>query len=951
MEAERPGLAGVAASPTTDANIANNSSKRPQRPRYCCYGCRLLGENSQRPVSLTETPASPWFKIAIGAAVAGQVMLLGLAVNLTPPVGSARWLLHSTQLAATLTVLALLGGPLVRGALEQFRQRRLSIEWLFLAGILGALGASLQSSLSGSGPIYYEVVAILLTVYAIGKTLGARARSRALAEARQFERLFDKCTHLDANDVATIVPVAEVVPGDRVLVRAGEAITVDGRILAGQAFVCETPLTGEPFPVVRRPGDLVLAGSYAEDGELRIRAEAGGTERRLDRLLHILEQARSRPCRIQATADHIVRWFLPLVLAISLGTFAWWTRQANWSVGLLNALSVLLVACPCAMGLATPVALWSGMAALAARGLVAGSGDDLDRLAELDRMVFDKTGTLSKEQFSLVDLVTLDSALDCAGSVPGGRGIEGGQGDLDKRATIVAQLCAVEAACSHPVARAFHGLSGRASEYEVRSTKTIPALGVEAWLVSITGAEHFIRIGQRDLTSNLANEARLLSQLRHSSLAHLVYVEVDGELRAVAAVNEWLRASAADAVAGLQQQGVLCEVMTGDRAGRARQLLQTATGPDVNQSPGLPSQASMLNQVPVQGGLSAEEKAARVSELVAAGHRVGFVGDGVNDAPAMQQASLGIALASGASVTVAGANVVLHGGDLRVLAWAVALARRVQGAIRSNLIFAAAYNLTGMGLAAAGLLHPVAAALLMVVSSFTVSWRALRSVEAGEDCCAVSQPIRPVQPVPQAARVRSRFQLLSAWLIVAQAPFLVYLAQARGLAAGVVWAGTVGLSLLVARWRAREADWRRWGQMTIAMFGLGNWGMLLGWWADAGFRPIESVSACCAASGFSLWSFCQMPWMSLGMLALGLPPMLTGPSDRPRGLNRFAHGALAAAGMVWGMSYGHHVALKWLAPLTSEQVLVSWLGMVVGMMVGMFLACEFGRALSLAWRK
>ena len=139
--------------------------------------------------------------------------------------------------------------------------------------------------------------------------------------------------------------------------------------------------------------------------------------------------------------------------------------------------------------------------------------------------------------------------------------------------------------------------------------------------------------------------------------------------------------------------------------------------------------------------------------------------------------------------------------------------------------------------------------------------------------------------------------------------------------------------------------------MTIAMFGLGNWGMLLGWWADAGFRPIESVSACCAAAGFSLWSFCQMPWMNLGMLALGLPPMLIGPSDRPRGLNRLAHGALAAAGMVWGMSYGHHVALKWLAPLTSEQVLVSWLGMVVGMMVGMFLACEFGRALSLALRK
>jgi phosphoserine phosphatase len=471
---------------------------------------------------------------------------------------------------------------------------------------------------------------------------------------------------------------------------------------------------------------------------------------------------------------------------------------------------------------------------------------------------------------------------------------------------------------------------------------------VEAWLESETGVEHYVRIGQPGLMSNLANEARLLSQLRHSALDHLVYVEVDGELRAVAAVNERLRASAVDALSRLEQQGVQCEIMTGDRAERARQLLERTRRSAVPHPPGLQPQLPTLNQLPVQGGLSPEEKATRVSELVAAGHRVGFVGDGINDAPAMQEASLGIALASGAGVTTAGANVVLHGGDLRALAWAVALARRVRGAIRSNLMFAAAYNSVGMGLAAAGLLHPVASALLMVVSSFTVSWRALRSIEVGEDCCVVSRPMGPTQLASQTALARSRSQLVSAWLVVAQAPFLVYLGHTRGVAAGIIWAALTGLGLVVARYRARDADWARWGRMTIAMLGLGNWGMLLGWWADAGLGPIKGSPLCCVASGFSLWGFCQMPWMNLGMLALGLPPMLVGPSARVPGLNRFALGALSAVGMIWGMSFGDYVAMKWLAPLTSERVFVCWLGMTAGMLAGMLLACEFGRALALA---
>ena len=510
--------------------------------------------------------------------------------------GPARWLLHSTLALSSVAALAILGPSLLRSASEEIRQRRISIELLFLAGIGGAMAASVYSTLTGIGAVYYEVVAVLLTVYAIGKTLGAQSRARALAETRQLQRTFDTCQKMGPDGSIASVRVEEIGPGDQVRVLPGEPIPIDGCILRGQAFICETPLTGEPFPVVRRQGDEIFAGSYSEDGELLIAATRPGRERRLDGLLSRLESARERPCRIQAQADPLVRWFLPAVLATCLLTFLYWTWRDEAAAGLFNALAVLLVACPCAMGLATPIALWNGLATLAARGLVMRGGDAIERLAGVHRMVFDKTGTLSEEQFSLIDLATA--------------------GALDERQVIAAQLRAVQQASAHPVARAFHALNLAATPqaFKVRSFKIIPALGVEAWLESGQGTEHHLRVGQRELMSDLTAEADLLASLRRTALDQLVFVQVDGRLRAIAAVRERLRDSAAETISALKQLGVECEVMTGDRSARAAQLL----GP-----------------MEVLGGLTPQDKADRIGDLVKAGGRIGFVGDGINDAPAM----------------------------------------------------------------------------------------------------------------------------------------------------------------------------------------------------------------------------------------------------------------------------------------------------------------------------
>jgi Cu+-exporting ATPase len=937
-------------------------------PRYCCYGCRLLGESGQKPVPELEAGNRGWFKVAVGAVIAGQAMLLGLAVNLAPPQGVTRWLLHLALMTSSLAVFGILGWPLLRAVTASIRERQITIEQLFLVGIAGAFFASIYSTLTGTGAVYYEVVAVLLTVYTVGKTLGARSRARALAEARKLRQAFDQCQKLGPDGSTVPTRVAEIVIGDKVRVRAGEAIPIDGMVSRGQAFVRETPLTGEPFPIVRRPGDAVFAGSYSEDGELIVEATAPGGERRLDALLTTVERAQELASPLQAQADRLVMWFLPLVIAMAASTFIVWTWRGHWADGLFNALAVLLVACPCAMGLATPIALWNGIAVLAARGLVVSRGEVLDRLASLTHLVFDKTGTLSEESASMIDLATL--------------------GGPQERRRLIAVLVAVQAKSLHPVARAFESLrryatapsSNASAGVLVKAIKAVPARGIEAWVEGPTGQEHYLHIGQREFMPALAGEEKLLASLHHAALDQLVYVAWEGELRAIAAVRERLRPTIAEAMIGLETLGVTHSVMTGDQPGRA-------------------ARRGLAN---VLGGLTPQEKAARVTALRNSGEIVGFVGDGVNDAPAIGKASVGIALGHSAGITAANAGAILYGGDLRTLAWGIALCRRVRASIRSNLVFAAVYNLVGILLAAAGLLHPVVAALLMVVSSFTVSWRALRSTQSADFCCVPGENQTPTRgggvscaadkttasrpglrfyrsflirklilggrvpsstagetPAATASQARSgartanriSARLVYAALFVLQAPFLIYLGGLSLAPALCLVTVMLALAIVMARFQPRSVEALHYANMTLAMLGAGIWGMILGWWADAGFSPVAlGCVHCTAHQTYTLAGLVNMPWMNLGMLLLGLPPMLSSPrrSDQPYG--RLTLGLLSATGMLLGMSYGSFVFVRWLGPHFTNHFLISFAGMIVGMLAGMFFFCELGRAIAL-WQR
>jgi len=414
------------------------------------------------------------------------------------------------------------------------------------------------------------------------------------------------------------------------------------------------------------------------DGALRVRATVAGDDRRLDAVLARVRAAQAQPSHLEREADRIVAWFLPAVLAVAAGTFWFWAARAGWTTGLFNALAVVLVACPCSMGLATPIGVWSALADLAQRGLVANTSDLVERIAAVKLAVFDKTGTLSDAKLQIAEIA-------CAPGV--------------NREVLLEEVAAVEAASSHPIARAFRR---HVSSLRAEDVRALPGMGIEG---RVNGS--LLRIG-RD------------ASLPPSSLQTLLVLR-DGIPVATITLRERLRDSARGVIAELEAMGVNCAVLTGDRA----------------------ESAAAHGLANVHAGLSPVEKAELLRTL-AGSRRALFVGDGVNDGPALAEAHASLSLADGSGV----ARDVSLGEvrDLRAIPFALARCRAAVDAIRRNLLFAAAYNLAGISLAAAGILHPVAAALLMLASSFTVSWSALR-----RPALRFPAPDAPALPSPAAA--------------------------------------------------------------------------------------------------------------------------------------------------------------------------------------------------------
>ena len=628
-----------------------------------------------------------WLRIAIAGVFAGQGMVFSLALNMTPPpfASMAYWILHGGLILSALAVMAFLGGPLFTSTLAMFRGRRLSIEGLFTLSLLGAFVGSVVGSLTGQGSVYYEVVSIVIAIYTFGRMLGERSQAKMKLESARLRERFDRVTVQSEEGDWRECSLAEVSVGALVRVEPGGPFTVDGIIQTGVGYVQETALTGEPLPVVRRAGDRVRAGAWAVDSRFELVVEQGAGTRDLDAILQTVEGADGRPSELQTQANDLIRIFLPIVVAVSAATALFWGLTGTWMDAVLNSMAVLLVACPCALGLATPVAISQGLFRLAQLGLVSRDGALIDALARMRCVFFDKTGTLSESGLRVTELWV--------------------KSDLPiKRDELLASLLAAESGLEHPVARAltkYLKSEGIKESGELQNLQVIAGQGI-AYNLDAAEVKHRFQVGEASLAgSEQAIEA--VVKLLHESKGRRVFVFLDDRVVACMVLGERIRVGVDQIWQALEDLEIRSHILTGDPL------------PELTLPPG----------VQIEQGLSSADKVERVRESIGAGESPLFVGDGINDVAAMLQASGSLAMHSGAGLARSVAMGQLSDDQIEVIPQAVNLSRAILRKLRGNLFYAFVYNLIGMALAATGILHPVAAALIMLVSSFWVTARAL----------------------------------------------------------------------------------------------------------------------------------------------------------------------------------------------------------------------------------
>lgn len=601
---------------------------------------------------------------------------MGLSMLLKPePFTPAYWRLHGFLILSTLLSFVWLGWPLMVDAMRGLRQGRANLETLLLLSSLGALALSLVASVTGAPEVYYDVLPVVLAIYWFGILLGERSRVRADQALAELRDSVDTVRVAVPGSSPVRRPRAALATGDLVLVLSGETVPVDGAVVAGAATVVEAAVTGEPLPVAKRPGCAVHAGSViADNGHLEVRPELGKATR-LDGVLRAVDRALAAPNSIQRDADRLLAWFLPLVVIAALGTLVGWTLAGQPSAGFRHLLAVLLVACPCALGLATPIAVVAALHRLGKIGLAPRDGDVVLKLAEVDAAVFDKTGTLGE------GLPAVDALLLAPGAGVSETGLRG-------------LIATVESLADHPLASTLSRLAPSLplEGLEVRAVAGQGVVGV--W----RGGE--LRIGEPELMPPAADFA-----FADSVRGKRILVALDGKAACVLVLRETLRPDAAPALARLRALGLRVEVLTGD-----------------------PSPAwSSIEGAEVRSGLAPADKAARVRQLAASGARVLFVGDGLNDLEGMSAAHATVAMSRSADLTRHSCDAVLAVDRLAAIPESVELARRVRRDLRGNLLLSVAYNLLGIGLAAAGFLEPWLAAVVMLVSSVLVAYRAIRA--------------------------------------------------------------------------------------------------------------------------------------------------------------------------------------------------------------------------------
>ncbi len=671
--------------PTSTSSLNNNPPKNWRAD--CCITLEDLDAASEESWAIAN-------RLAIGLLLGMMVMLISLSLYTEFIRVELQGLSNRADdndifffkllmfLAATPTV-ALLGWPIARNSWQALQKHRLSTDSLILLGSVSAYLMSVYGLING-GEVYFDTATLILLLVTIGHFLEIRAQiksSEALEEL--LEQAPDEATVI-RNGIEKRIAAELVTRDETVIVRPGETFPVDGTILQGEGSVNEANITGEARSVFKAAGQPIYSGTSNLDGYFQLQATGVGEDRIIARLIRLLTEARQHRAPIQRLGDKVATIFVPTAMLVSLLTFLYWSWQLGPEVGLLRGLSVLLIACPCALGLATPLAIWAGLNRAASEGILIRHAEALEKLSRVDHFFFDKTGTLTRGTLSLSQIVVSEPNLSSH--------------------ELLQRIASLEQASEHPLGRSIVAET-RQHDLKLASPEKVtvqPGLGIKGTLqgydsvVAAGSARFMARLGWSICDSLQAQKTAL-----EAAGQTVIYGAWDGQVKGLLAFKENIRPQAAQTLTTLQQEGNSITVLTGDEHSTALALAQQL-------------------QVPVKSRLLPQDKVAHLKKSRTTKGLVAMVGDGLNDAPALAAADIGIALGSGVNVTRETADISLLGDDLAQVAWVWYLAQATYRRIRWNLVWAFFYNIIGVGLAVTGLLHPILSALAMVLSNLMV---------------------------------------------------------------------------------------------------------------------------------------------------------------------------------------------------------------------------------------
>src|SRR3989337_1627190 len=657
---------------------------------YCCYGCLLAHEITGEK---GEEGEAMWIfaRLGLSAFFAMNVMMLSYTDYFYPFEKNVSLVINYIMFALATPVMFLLGTPILRNSIRGISKLTLNMDTLIVLGTFSAYVLSAISTFRGQGKVYFDTASMLLVIVTVGRFLEACVKARTSESIKELLNRSPKEAKVIRDGVEEVVPAEFLKKGEIIKIIPGENFPADGKVIEGEGSVDESMLTGESKPVFKEKGRMVYAGTVNLDGRLIFKATSVGEEMVLSRLCSLLEEARKSRAPIERFTDRVSSFFIPLTVIASVVTFIVSNFKSGIDTALMNSLSVLLISCPCALGLATPMAIWVGLGRAAKEGVLIRTGETLEKLSRINKVLFDKTGTLTKGKMELTSVsAKLDSRIS--------------------ESDIISISASLESNSEHPLAKSLVEFANKRGYaiLPIYQFKASPGMGVQGRIGELgdtiyIGSKRFMEKSGLEFTKNVLEE----KTKEESRGKTAVFCGWGKRIKGILGFSEELREEALDTISNLKDLGVEIYILTGD---------DKYASEGISKGLGIEAKSELLP----------EDKVNVIKDLKKTNGLTARVGDGINDAPALAAADWGIALGCGVDITRESADVSLLGNDLKKIPWVLQLAKKTKRKIKENLFWAFFYNTIGIGFAISGTLKPLIAAIAMILSSLFVLGNSLR---------------------------------------------------------------------------------------------------------------------------------------------------------------------------------------------------------------------------------